>query len=48
MPIRIAYPAFLGDARSRFSGTIIVGEDGMLFSLPAGQRGMAFSRYPVR
>ena len=48
MPIRIAYPAFLGDARRRFSGTITVGEDGMLFSLPAGQHGMAFRRYPVR
>lgn len=30
------YPAFLGDAPKRFPGPIIVGEDGMLFSLPAG------------
>lgn len=30
------YPAFLGDAASRFGGPIVVGEDGMMFSLPAG------------
>lgn len=30
------YPAFLADAPDKFDGPIIVGEDGMLFSLPAG------------
>jgi len=30
------YPAFLGDAPKRFTGPITVGEDGMIFSLPAG------------
>lgn len=29
--------AFLGDAAKRYSGPIIMGEDGMLFSLPAGK-----------
>ncbi|MFT3976331.1 MAG: hypothetical protein QM688_04345 [Sphingomonas bacterium] len=42
------YPAFLGDARRRFGGTITVGEDGMVFSLPAGGGGMEFRRWPVR
>lgn len=36
LPIRFAYSAFLGDAPAHFAGPIIVGEDGMLFSLPAG------------
>ena len=36
IPSRFFYPAFLGDAQSQFSGPITVGEDGMLFSLPAG------------
>jgi len=36
IPASFFYPAFLGDARSRFSGSLVVGEDGMLFSLPAG------------
>jgi ribonuclease Z len=35
MPLRFAYPAFLGDAPDRFDGPIVVGEDGMMFSLPA-------------
>ena len=30
------YPAFLGEAPRHFSGPITVGEDGMIFSLPAG------------
>jgi ribonuclease Z len=34
MPYAYLYPAFLGDAPQRFDGTIVVGEDGMLFSLP--------------
>jgi ribonuclease Z len=36
LPGRYFYPAFLGDAPARFSGPIIVGEDGMMFSLPVG------------
>lgn len=35
MPVRFAYPAFLGDAAKWFDKPITVGEDGMLFSLPA-------------
>jgi ribonuclease Z len=38
IPSVFFYPAFLGDAPKRFSGPIIVGEDGMLFSLPAGSK----------
>ena len=48
LPSRLMYPAFLGDARSRFGGTITVGEDGMVFSLPAGRTGVEFRRWPVR
>ncbi len=48
MPSRVMYPAFLGGARRRFGGTITVGEDGMVFSLPAGGTGMEFRRWPVR
>jgi ribonuclease Z len=36
MPVAYAYPAFLGDAHQFFDKPITVGEDGMLFSLPAG------------
>ena len=35
LPSAYLYPAFLGDAPKRFDGEIVVGEDGMLFSLPA-------------
>lgn len=48
LPSRAMYPAFLGDARRRFDGTITVGEDGMVFSLPAGGSGMEFHDWPVR
>jgi ribonuclease Z len=34
LPYAYLYPAFLGDAPARFDGDIVVGEDGMLFSLP--------------
>ncbi len=34
LPLSYLYPAFLGDAENRFDGPIVVGEDGMLFSLP--------------
>ena len=36
LPTRLAYSTFLGDAPHLFQNTIVVGEDGMLFSLPAG------------
>lgn len=36
LPSSAFYPAFLGDAAQHFDGPIVVGEDGMLFSLPAG------------
>ncbi|WP_337660913.1 MBL fold metallo-hydrolase [Erythrobacter sp. Alg231-14] len=36
LPSEFLYPAFLGDAENRFDGSIVVGEDGMLFSMPAG------------
>ncbi|MEY2883361.1 MAG: hypothetical protein RL490_1085 [Pseudomonadota bacterium] len=38
LPFAYAYPAFLGDAAQHFSGPITVGEDGMMFSLPAGSK----------
>ena len=34
LPNAYLYPAFLGDAPAQFDGEIVVGEDGMLFSLP--------------
>jgi ribonuclease Z len=39
-PLDYGYAAFLGDARKHFDGPIIVGEDGMLFSLPRGDDSM--------
>ncbi len=33
-PLRYGYAAFMGDAAKRFDGPVIIGEDGMLFSLP--------------
>jgi len=35
LPVKFAYPAFVGDAAKFFDGPITVGEDGMLFTLPA-------------
>lgn len=46
LPLRILYPAFLGDAADRFDGPITVGEDGMLFSLPAGSAAIHLDRLP--
>ncbi|MBP6378837.1 MAG: MBL fold metallo-hydrolase [Sphingorhabdus sp.] len=37
-PSRFFNPAFLGGAPKRFEGEIVVGEDGMFFSLPAGSK----------
>lgn len=36
IPAKFFYPAFLGDAASGYDGPIVIGEDGMLISLPAG------------
>lgn len=36
LPSRLLYPAFIGDSHKAFKGKILVGEDGMLISLPAG------------
>ena len=36
IPSRFFYPTFLGNAATHFSGSMAVGEDGMMFSLPAG------------
>lgn len=36
LPSRAFHAAFLGDAPSRYAGPIVVGKDGLLFSLPAG------------
>jgi len=47
LPSRMMYPAFLGDARSLYDGPITVGEDGMMFSLPAGSRTIDFTRLPI-
>ena len=33
LPTDYLYATFLGDAESRFDGPIVVGEDGMLFTL---------------
>jgi ribonuclease Z len=44
VPNPYLYPAFLGDAKSRFKGPIVVGEDGMMFSLPAGSKEIDRSR----
>lgn len=37
IPSKFFYPAFLGDAAKRFGGPIVVGEDGMILTLPAGE-----------
>ena len=36
IPFTFANAAFIGDAQQFYQGPITVGEDGMLFSLPAG------------
>jgi ribonuclease Z len=44
MPIAYGYAAFMGDASQFFSGPMAVGEDGMLFSMPAGGTDILKSR----
>jgi ribonuclease Z len=48
LPSRAMYPAYLGNARQKFDGTITVGEDGMVSSLPAGGKGMELRTWSVR
>ncbi len=36
LPTRLLHDVFLGDARDNFGGDLIIGEDGLLVSLPAG------------
>ncbi|MEM9374737.1 MAG: MBL fold metallo-hydrolase [Pseudomonadota bacterium] len=43
LPFRLLEPVFLGEAKSKFDGKLTVGEDGMLFSLPAGSERITFS-----
>lgn len=38
LPTSFLYPTFLGAAHSHFAGRITIGEDGMIFSLPAGSK----------
>lgn len=44
MPLKYAYPAFMGDADQYFKGPMTVGEDGLMFSLPAGERSIHSQR----
>ena len=44
IPSNFFYPAFLGDAAARYRGPIRVGEDGMMFSLPAGTTNIVRSK----
>jgi ribonuclease Z len=37
IPSKFFYPAFLGDAPKLYGGPIVVGEDGIIFTLPAGK-----------
>lgn len=36
LPVEMLEPVFLGEAKSEFDGPITIGQDGMIFSLPAG------------
>ena len=38
LPVSDLKAAFLGDAKKFYHGPITIGEDGMLFSLPAGNK----------
>jgi ribonuclease Z len=44
IPSKFFYPAFLGDAAAHYPGPIVVGEDGMMFSLLAGNNDIVESR----
>ena len=38
LPVKLLESVFLGDSKSIFDGKITVGEDGMIFTLPAGSK----------
>lgn len=42
LPSRLLHPAFLGDARSRFSGPLRIAEDGAVVVMPAGSDAVRF------
>lgn len=44
LPVELLEPVFLGDAKSEFDGPITVGQDGMIFSLPAGSEKVAVTK----
>jgi len=44
LPNKSLYKYFLGDAGDKFDGLIIVGEDGMFFTMPAGSDEIKRSR----
>lgn len=44
LPAKLLESAFLGDARSKFDGRITVGNDGLIFSLPAGNDAIKVTR----
>jgi ribonuclease Z len=44
LPVKFAYPAFVGEAAKFFGGPITVGEDGMLFTLPANSSAIDMKR----
>jgi ribonuclease Z len=44
LPSALVEPMFLGDAPKRFSGTLKIGQDGMIVSLPAGGKAINFSQ----
>ena len=46
LPSSYFYPAFLGDAATHFSGPITVGEDGMIFTMPANSTAITQGRLP--
>ena len=48
MPMRFAYPVFLGDAHRFYGGPITMGEDGMMLDLPAGSRDIGLQRLLAR
>ena len=44
LPVEMLEPVFLGDAKSEFDGPITVGQDGMIFSLPAGSEAITLTK----
>ncbi len=44
LPSGMVEPMFLGDAAKQFSGTLKIGQDGMIVSLPAGSKAINFSQ----